>query len=115
MATPPSASEMFSDSASPVEVADRFEHYKDELTKSLGAPKPVPGSPGFSEQENGAVALEKALGNPDVAKALSPELVESVRSALAPSIGKEWTAGTGANGSPVSSGLVAFDLEAPRV
>lgn len=105
---------MFSDSTNPVEVADRFEHYKAELSKSFSAPKPVPGAPGWDEQTHGGAALEKALNTPEVSKALSPDLVSSVRNALAESgIGKEWTVGTGSNGNPVAGGLVAFDLEAP--
>jgi hypothetical protein len=53
--------------------------------------------------------LQKALGSADVAKALSPELVDSVRNALAQSdVNKDWS-----NTSPVPTGLVAFDLEAP--
>lgn len=112
MATPPSASEMFSDSTSPVEVADRFEHYKEELNKSLSSPVPAPGAPSWDQQQHGGVALEKALGTPEVTKALSADLVSSVRNALAEAnIGK---AGAGwTTGNPVSSGLVAIDLEAP--
>lgn len=113
MATPPSASELFSDAENPVEVADRFEHFKAELNKSLAAPKPVPSGPGWDEQQHGGAALEKALGTPEVVKALAPELVDSVRNALAEAnLGKapvsEWM-----TNQPVPGGLAAFDLEAP--
>lgn len=105
---PPSVSHMFGDSDSPLETAERFETYKSELNKSMSVPHPVPGT--LAHQQQGNVAqLEKALGTPEVSKALSPDLVSSVRNALAEAgIGKEWT-----TGNPVGTGLVAFDLEAP--
>jgi hypothetical protein len=113
MATPPKVADMFSDSASPVEAAERFDSYKSELVKSLATPRSLPGAPDFEQQSNADV-LAKALGSAEISKALSPELVSSVRNSLAEAgIGKEWTLGTGANGNPVASGLVAFDLEAP--
>jgi hypothetical protein len=73
----------------------------------------VPGAPGFEQpQQSGVSSLQKALGSADVTKALSPELVDSVRNALAQSeigkAGSEWT-----TANPVPTGLVAFDLEAP--
>lgn len=109
---PPSASEMFSDAGSPIEVAERFEAYKETLNKTMSAPRPVPGGPGYEQQTN-AANLEKALGSVEIAKALSPELVDSVRNALTEANltkagASEWT-----TSNPVSSGLVAFDLEAP--
>lgn len=105
---PPSVSHMFGDSDSPLETAERFETYKSELNKSMSIPRPVPGTLGYQQQGN-VSQLEKALGTPEVSKALSPDLVSSVRNALAEaSIGKEWT-----TGNPVGTGLVAFDLEAP--
>jgi hypothetical protein len=113
----PKPGDLFGDAKSPVEIADRFESYKAELNKSLSSPRPAPGPGSFggAQQPQSEIAsLQKALGSADVAKALSPELVDSVRNALAQSdVGKEWTAGTGSNGVPVPGGLVAFDLEAP--
>lgn len=113
MGMPPKASEMFGDATTPLEVAERFEGYKEELRKAFSAPRGVPGGPSFeprSEAENFA----KSLSNPEVSKALSPELIDSVRNSLAEAqIGKEWTLGTGSNGNPIGTGLVAFDLEAP--
>lgn len=116
----PKASDLFGDAGNAAEVATRFEEYKSELNKSLGSPRPVPGAPGFEQpRETGVASLEKALGSADVSKALSPELVDSVRNALAEAnvakAGSGWTAGTGSDGNPVAGGLVAFDLEAPRV
>ncbi len=109
MALPRSA-DMFGDVSTPVEVFERFESYKAELNKSLGNPQPAPGAPEMAGQQQSDVALlQKALGSADVSKALSPELVDSVRNALAQTdIGKDWT-----NSNPVSTGLVAYDLEAP--
>jgi hypothetical protein len=113
MANLPKVAEMFGDQDSPREIAERFEHYKSELNKSLSAPRPLPNGPGSAEL-NEVESLEKALGSNVISKALAPELVDSVRNALAESqIGKEWTAGTGSNGNPVPGGLAAFDLEAP--
>lgn len=113
---PPSASHMFGDAESPLEVADRFETYKSELNKSMSVPRPVPGTTAYQSQGN-VDSLEKALGSDEISKALSPELVTSVRNALAQAnigkAGSEWTVGTGSNGNPVAGGLVAFDLEAP--
>lgn len=110
---PPSASAMFSNAETPLAVAEQYESFNAELTKALSIPRPHPRQSAFAEQSN-AETLQKALGSAEIAKALSPELVDSVRNALAQSsIGKEWTVGTGSNGNPVPSGLVAFDLEAP--
>lgn len=110
---PPSAKAMFSDAETPLEVAERYESFNAELGKALSIPKPHPRQSAFAEQSEVA-RLEKALGSAQISKALSPDLVDSVRNALAQSdIGKEWTVGTGSNGNPVPSGLVAFDLEAP--
>lgn len=107
---PPNASAMFGDSDDPMEIAERFETYKSELNKSTANPRPLPGS---RREQNSVEALQKALGSADVSKALSPELVDSVRNALAQSdVGKagaaEWT-----TTNPVPQGLAAFDLEAP--
>lgn len=111
---PPSVSHMFGDSDSPLETAERFETYKSALNDSMSMPRPVPGTLGYQQQGN-VDSLEKALGSEQISKALSPELVSSVRNALAEAnLGKEWLAGNGSSGgSPVGTGLVAFDLEAP--
>jgi hypothetical protein len=117
MATPPKVADMFSDSTSPVEAAERFDSYKSELAKSLATPRALPSAPQFEQQSN-ADALEKALGSIEISKALSPELVSSVRNSLAEAglskAGSEWKLGDGVTtGNPVGSGLVAFDLESP--
>jgi hypothetical protein len=111
----PRPADMFGDATSSVEIAERFESYKDELGKSFGDPRPVPGSPQMEGAGRGLASLQKSLGSAEVTKALSPELLESVRGALAQSdLNKDWLAGNGTTGgSPVATGLVAFDLEAP--
>lgn len=69
----------------------------------------------FEQQPTSAYgAMTKALGAPDIAKGLSPEALASVTNALdelkaqQPDLVKDLT-----TASPISSGLVAFDLEAP--
>lgn len=69
----------------------------------------------FAQQPTTAYgALTKALDTPAITKGLSPEALASVTSALAelkaqtPDLVKDIT-----TSSPVSTGLVAFDLEAP--
>lgn len=115
MAVQPSVAEMFGDTSNPVEIADRYDSFNDAMTKSIASPGPHPAQRDMMANSNAAV-LEKALGSADVAKALSPDLVTSVRNAIAESgLNKDWTIGNGSNGNPVATGLVAFDLEAPRV
>lgn len=115
MAIQPRVDEMFGDASSPVEIAERYDSFNAALSKSLASPGPHPGQPSMSAPQSNAALLQKALGSADVAKALSPELVDSVRNALAESgLNKDWTIGNGTStGNPVPSGLVAFDLEAP--
>jgi hypothetical protein len=104
----PKPRDMFG-SNDPTQIAERFEDYKDTLNKALASPKewgyggPVMGQP------TGAELLGKGLASPDIAKALNPETVESIRTQLAQAdIGKDLSLT-----SPISTGLVAFDLEAP--
>jgi len=97
----------------PVEIATRFDDFKDTLTKSLERPIPCgpDGRPmvGYDAPQSGMSMFQQGLDNPDISKALSPETVESVRNQLAQSdIGKDLSLT-----SPISSGLVAFDLDAP--
>lgn len=94
----------------PVQIASRFDDYKETLSKALGAPVELgPEGPLGQQRQSGMDMLTKGLASPDVAKALSPEMVESVRNQLAQvDIAKDLSLT-----SPISSGLVAFDLEAP--
>jgi hypothetical protein len=108
----PKAADLFGDASSPVEMAERFEAYKDALNKSARNPR----SPGVMNQTLSDVGqLQKVLGSDEVSKALSPELLASVRNSLADAdIGKDILAGSGgALGG--TGGLNAYDLEAPRV
>lgn len=96
----------------PVEIANRFDDFKDTLSKSLETPipcgpdgRPMLGHSGQSE----LAAFEDSLSNGSISKALSPETVESVRNQLAQMDRTKDLSLT----SPISSGLVAFDLEAP--
>jgi hypothetical protein len=98
---------MFGDAESPVEIAGRFEAYKEALNKAASNPM-TPGPDGTPVNE--VSQLRQALGSDELAKALSPELLASVRESLAQAdLGKDLlVAGPGSSG-----GLVAYDLEAP--
>lgn len=105
----PKAADLFGDAASPVEMADRFESYKAALNKSAQNPV-APAGQGEAAPESESVQIQKALGSDMLSKALSPELLASVRESLAlTDLGKDLlVAGPGSTG-----GLVAYDLEAP--
>lgn len=115
----PKTGDMFDDAESSLQIAERFEAYKAELNKSAGSPVSPPGVPTMSGPVNPLLELQKSLGNAEVAKALSPELLESVRNSLAGSdVMKDIYAGTnsglaGAGQLAGTGGLQAFDLEAP--
>lgn len=94
----------------PVRAATLLDDYNETLSKALSTPKPYnPG--GFIEEapDTGLGMLQKGLLSDDVAKALSPETLESVRNQLASADVVKDLSLT----SPISTGLVAFDLEAP--
>jgi hypothetical protein len=113
----PKSRDMFGDAEGPLEIVERFESYKAELNKSAQNPLPTPGVP---TMDGGAVNplfdLHKSLGNAEVQKALSPELIESVRTSLAGiDAGKDnlgILVGSGGNLGG-TGGLNAYDLEAP--
>lgn len=103
----PKAADLFGDATSPVEMAGRFEQYKEALNKSAVNPMSTgPDGAPVSETEQ----VQKALGSDLLSKALTPELLASVRESLAQTdLGKDLlVAGPGSTG-----GLVAYDLEAP--
>jgi hypothetical protein len=112
---------MFDDANSSLEIAQRFEAYKGELNKSAQNPLPTPGVPTLDGQaSNPLLELQKSLGSDMVQKALSPELLQSVRNSLAGTdVGKDIFSGTntgygGAAGQLAGTGgLQAYDLEAP--
>jgi hypothetical protein len=110
----PKTGDMFGDAENPLELAERFEAYKAGLTKSAQNPLPTPGVPTMGSVEvNPLFELQKSLGNADVQKALSPELIESVRNSLAGTdIGKDLLVGSGGQLGG-TGGLNAYDLEAP--
>lgn len=107
----PKASDLFGDAATPVELAEKMERFKESLNKSVENPV-APGMSGVAANQavNPLMELQKSLGSAQVTKALSPELLDSIRTSLAsPDIQKELlVAGPGSTG-----GLVAYDLEAP--
>jgi hypothetical protein len=115
----PKPGDMFGDADSPLEVAERFEGYKAALNKSAEFPLPTPGVPTMEGPVNPLMELQKSLGSEAVSKALSPELLESVRNSLAGSdVMKDIYAGTnsglaGAGQLAGTGGLQAYDLEAP--
>jgi hypothetical protein len=113
---------MFGDAESSLEIAERFEAYKSALNKSAEYPVPPPGVPTMDGPVSPLMELQKSLGNELVQKALSPELLESVRNSLAGTdvakdiyAGGASTPGYGgaANALAGTGGLQAYDLEAP--
>lgn len=109
--------EMFDDCATDVERVQRFESYKEELTKSARATETgmVWMDPGDRQLSRGirpsraqAVIqdLIKSVG-PDVVASLGQDL-EALRGSFQTDITKDWTPT-----NPVSNGLVPYDLEAP--
>jgi hypothetical protein len=91
---------MYSDATSPVEIAERHETFKAELANALSTPVAPPGSP------DAAFARELDNRMDQLSKSVDPSTIESVRHALQGDVAKDWT-----TSSPLSSGLVAFDLE----
>lgn len=93
----------------PVRIATLFDDYKETLSKSLDAPTPWGFGGPVEVQPSGLDLLQKGLLSEDVAKAINPETLEAVRNQLADSdVAKDLSLTT-----PLSTGLVAFDLEAP--
>jgi hypothetical protein len=106
---------MFSDAASGVEVAQRFEQYKSALAATHA--KSAKGGLSFAPGEG----IVKAAANEAIAekvesltKSLSPETVAAIQGQLdelkaaAGDVNKDWT-----TTAPNSTGLVPYDLEAP--
>lgn len=94
----------------PVRAATLLDDYKETLDKALSSPKPY-NAGGFLDEQpaSGLEMLQKGLLSADVVKAVSPETLESIRTSLANTdIAKDLSLT-----SPLSTGLVAFDLEAP--
>lgn len=120
MATPNPSQIFGTDDAK--ELAIRKEAFDSALTKSFdtaaagqfrpeGLNLPVGDSPAYALAE-----LEKAVGNPMLAKSMSPDAFSSLQAQIAAQreIVKDITIGNGTTtGSPIGTGLVPFDLEAP--
>lgn len=93
----------------PAALAEKFEDYKASLNKAAETPAPLPG-PGGALEASPLATLEKALGSDLVQKALGADVLQSVQAQLAarPDLAKDLTLT-----NPISTGLVAYDLEAP--
>ena len=110
----------------PTELSERFDAYHDALNKSDAAKRSVTpdewmafkSTPGATldlstpPPRTGMEVLTKALGSAELVKSMSPDALASVTAALAgvehPDLQKDFTLT-----SPVSTGLVMYDLEAP--
>ena len=117
----PPAQEMFGTS-DPRDLVAKSEGFNDALVKSLNAGArgdfvPAVHMPGMSQGAGSAMAeLEKAAASPALAKALGADVLASLQSQVMASreIVKDITIGDGSTtGSPIGTGLVPFDLEAP--
>lgn len=106
----PKAADMFGDTSSPVEIAGRFEAFKDALNKS--AANPTTAGPNAAPISDVA-QIQNALGSAELSKSLSAETIESIRTQLAQvDIQKDLLAGS-AGQLGGTGGLQAYDLEAP--
>lgn len=121
MKTLPPASEMFG-TENPRDLAAKAEGFQEAVTKSLAAGYRgdfVPNAeiPGMVQGPGAALAeLEKAAQNPVLAKAIGADTLASIQQQVQASreIVKDITIGDGfTTGSPIGTGLVPFDLEAP--
>lgn len=121
MSVLPPATEMFG-TTDPRDLAAKAEGFQESLTKSLNAGARgdfVPNThiPGMGQGAGAAMAeLEKAAANPAIAKAIGADALASLQAQVMQSreIVKDITIGDGATtGSPIGTGLVPFDLEAP--
>jgi len=106
----------------PRDLAAKAEGFQEALTKSLNAGArgdftPNTHIPGMAQGAGAAMAeLEKAAANPAIAKAIGADALASLQAQVMQSreIVKDITIGDGlTTGSPIGTGLVPFDLEAP--
>lgn len=121
MSTLPPASEMFG-TTDPRDLAAKAEGFNEAVSKSLNAGargdfQPAIHLPGMTKGVGSAMAsLEAAANNPILAKAIGADTLASLQAQVAASreIVKDITVGDGlTTGSPIGTGLVPFDLEAP--
>jgi hypothetical protein len=118
MSEAPKVTDLYGD-LSPREAAARHEQYLGELSKSnsnpIDAGSMIQGSPMAAiAPQSPSAAIEAVLGNDSMVKSMAPEALASLNTAL------EAQRANGADivkdltlTSPISTGLVAFDLEAP--
>ena len=118
----PKPEEMFADADSPKDVALKFEAFKEALNEAPNTHRgdvrlesnAQTGGQMLVKSENAAATLTRLLDSPDVGKAVGADLLSSVRTALDAAresqgdIVKDFTLT-----SPLSTGYVAYDLEAP--
>lgn len=106
----------------PKELAQRDAGFHDAMAKSLSAGArgdfvPAVPIPGLQPGPGAALAeLERAAQNPVLAKAIGADTLASIQQQVQASreIVKDITIGDGiTTGSPIGTGLVPFDLEAP--
>jgi len=121
MATLPPASEMFG-TTDPRDLAAKTEGFNEAISKSLNAGargdfNPAIHIPGMTKGVGSAMAsLEAAANDPVLAKAIGADTLASLQAQVQASreIVKDITIGDGlTTGSPIGTGLVPFDLEAP--
>lgn len=121
MSVLPPAQEMFG-TTDPRDLAAKAEGFQESMTKSLNAGArgdftPNAHIPGMAQGAGAAIAeLEKAAANPAIAKAIGADALASLQAQVMQSreIIKDITIGDGVTtGSPIGTGLVPFDLEAP--
>jgi hypothetical protein len=90
----------------PVELATAFDDYKETLSKALQRPMQMGATGPVMAPQHSSADL---LSSPEITKSLNPETVESIRTQLAQAdLGKDLSLT-----NPLSTGLVAFDLDAP--
>ena len=123
MSSLPQASEMFG-TTDPRDLAAKADGFNDAVTKSLNAGARGEFSPSAGQfagmvaqgPSSAMDALEKAAANPALAKAIGSDVLASLQQQVMASreIVKDITIGDGVStGSPIGTGLVPFDLEAP--
>jgi hypothetical protein len=118
MSEAPKVTDLYGD-LSPREAAARHEEYLGELTKANSKPidagSMIQGSPMAAiAPQSPSAAIEAVLGNESMVKSMAPEALASLNSALESqrAIGQDIVKDLTLT-SPISTGLVAFDLEAP--
>ena len=118
MSEAPKVTDLYGD-LSPREAAARHEEYLGALTKSnsnpIDAGSMIQGSPMAAvAPQSPSAAIEAVLGNESMVKSMAPDALASLNSALESqrAIGADIVKDLTLT-SPISTGLVAFDLEAP--